>query len=131
MMFAHHCRTHSFAHRRYPALIVTFDVPVPAAEDDGATAAAASEVGACGDGGQPAAKRARVSSGAASSSAGGAASAAAPAVVPSPAAVLARRGVPLFGQTSSKAAPMVRQQIGPLVAQNHHNYHYPPIGKVI
>jgi len=96
MMFAHHCRTHPFAHRRYPAFIVTFDVPVPAAEDDGATAAAASEVGACGDGGQPApkakpkpgAKRARVSSGAASSSAGGAAAAAAPAGVPSPVAVL-------------------------------------------
>ena len=76
---------HQFAHHhRYPAFIVTFDVPVPAAadddDDDGATAASAAEsVGARGDGGQPAAKRARVSSGAASSSAGGAVSAAAAA----------------------------------------------------
>ena len=80
-------QTHHFHHvahnSRYPAFIVTFDVPVPAAADDddgGATAASAAEsVAPSGDGGQPATKRARVSSGAASSSAGGAASAAAAA----------------------------------------------------
>ena len=67
-------------------------MPVPAADDDGATAAAATEVGASGDGGRPAAKRARLSSGAASSSAGGAVSASAAAAT-APAATAATRAI--------------------------------------